>query len=905
MRFEFPERGILSRACCVAMLALVASGCGGVEPETELAEARNSFEAGEYGKARVHILNVLQDDPENGQGLLLRGQLAVRAGDAEAAERSFERARAAGVPLEATALGRARALRELGRHDEALALLDDAAEVLESQPAYWTLRGRMLTATGALGDAEDAFDRAAELGGETRGNLIGRAQLADARQDPEAAESLYGRALERSPGDPEVLSARAASRAAGNRLREAAADLDAAAEAYAGSGLQGRAARTLAMLVQVYLALGDSGEQAASAAEQLAELAPGAPTSMYAEAAVAYAQGRFNDAVSSLQRALADRPDDVRLLTLLGAAQLALGNLGQAEQALLRARQQAGDEPAVASLIAETRLRQQRPEAALESLDSPGLAADEQSLQALQLRARAYLQAGQPGEAVPYLQRAASRDPGNQQLRMELARAYMALGRDEELVELLEQSLPAGNREAELNDVRMLLLADLRAGDVEQARGRVEQLVAENPESAEALMIAAAYYRLTGEHELARDHLERAVQADAAYAPARMALAEMLVRDDDREQAEQHLEAVLAEQPLHERAWARLAELMAARGAVGEAAERLASTLEGAGEQPNLRLLLARLYLSDDRRDDAETQVELAAEGLTPAEAEPATVLALARAQLALERPDPARAALRQALEANPRSLPLRTTLGAAELAGGDADAALTIATELQSEHPDQASGYLLEGETRLVQRRYDEAVASFGRAREIAPNWRLVAREMVALRLADRTADIETLLEDWLEERPDHLEGRMALADYLLNAGHTERALEAFRAVLELDSENVVALNNAAWLAFESGSSDALALAERAHELAPDNPAVLDTLGWILARQNREQDGIVHLERAAELAPEAAEIQYHLGATQAALGDTAAARATLEALLAEAPEFDGRAAAESLLESL
>jgi len=144
-----------------------------------------------------------------------------------------------------------------------------------------------------------------------------------------------------------------------------------------------------------------------------------------------------------------------------------------------------------------------------------------------------------------------------------------------------------------------------------------------------------------------------------------------------------------------------------------------------------------------------------------------------------------------------------------------------------------------------------------------------------------------------------------LAVAGLLQNSRRYDEALRAYQSVLSLDGKNVVALNNAAWLSHEVKSPDALALAERAYQLAPDSAAVLDTLGWILRAQNREQEAILRLSRAAELAPNAPEIRYHLAETFAAAGRSNEARATLKTLLEQNLVFEQRADAQRLLDSL
>ena len=97
----------------------------------------------------------------------------------------------------------------------------------------------------------------------------------------------------------------------------------------------------------------------------------------------------------------------------------------------------------------------------------------------------------------------------------------------------------------------------------------------------------------------------------------------------------------------------------------------------------------------------------------------------------------------------------------------------------------------------------------------------------------------------------------------------------------------------------------EALDYARRAVDLAPESASTLDTLGWILTRENRAADGLPHLTQAVRLTPQAIEIRYHLAVAQAQLGQADAARDTLQTLLAESPSPQLRDAAQDLLRTL
>ncbi|MGD2082752.1 MAG: tetratricopeptide repeat protein, partial [Chromatiales bacterium] len=127
-------------------------------------------------------------------------------------------------------------------------------------------------------------------------------------------------------------------------------------------------------------------------------------------------------------------------------------------------------------------------------------------------------------------------------------------------------------------------------------------------------------------------------------------------------------------------------------------------------------------------------------------------------------------------------------------------------------------------------------------------------------------------------------------------------------REVLARDPDNVPALNNLAWLLSARSPDEARGYAERAAELAPESPAVMDTLGLVLLRQGDEGE----LDRARRLLiaaaaemPDSPEVRFHLAMAWSRSGEVGKAAALLEPLLATEDAFPGRADAASLLDRL
>ncbi len=119
-----------------------------------------------------------------------------------------------------------------------------------------------------------------------------------------------------------------------------------------------------------------------------------------------------------------------------------------------------------------------------------------------------------------------------------------------------------------------------------------------------------------------------------------------------------------------------------------------------------------------------------------------------------------------------------------------------------------------------------------------------------------------------------------LGLAQALDDAGKKKEAVGEYRAVLDIDSSNVGALNNLAYLLAEDGgdSNEALAHAFHARQLAPEMPEVKDTLGWVYFKRGSLDAALVLLREAVRdtkaSASASALYHYHLAMVLEKKGD-------------------------------
>ena len=142
----------------------------------------------------------------------------------------------------------------------------------------------------------------------------------------------------------------------------------------------------------------------------------------------------------------------------------------------------------------------------------------------------------------------------------------------------------------------------------------------------------------------------------------------------------------------------------------------------------------------------------------------------------------------------------------------------------------------------------------------------------LVDLAKAQSPDDVDELTSAWVEAQPESATALLSRAEYQMTSGDESGAIASYKAAIGYQPDNPVALNNLAWLLREKDPEQAINLASQAHELEPENAAILDTYGWILHLAGRHGDARPLIEKALALSPENEEIQGHLDAVNQAL---------------------------------
>jgi tetratricopeptide (TPR) repeat protein len=133
------------------------------------------------------------------------------------------------------------------------------------------------------------------------------------------------------------------------------------------------------------------------------------------------------------------------------------------------------------------------------------------------------------------------------------------------------------------------------------------------------------------------------------------------------------------------------------------------------------------------------------------------------------------------------------------------------------------------------------------------------------------------------------------------------KRARANYEATLKINAQFAPAANNLAWLLVEhlEDGEHALSYAETARRIAPTDPYIADTLGWIYYRKQLYAKSASMLKEAVDRLPTHPLVLYHYGMVQYANKERDQAKQALDKFLTVAPDDPHAQEAKEVLAKL
>jgi tetratricopeptide (TPR) repeat protein len=183
-------------------------------------------------------------------------------------------------------------------------------------------------------------------------------------------------------------------------------------------------------------------------------------------------------------------------------------------------------------------------------------------------------------------------------------------------------------------------------------------------------------------------------------------------------------------------------------------------------------------------------------------------------------------------------------------------------------------------------------------------PPYYALARIYLAENKADKAI---AQYQSALKANPKQAGAHMLLGIIYDTQKDLEKSEAHYRAALEINPDFAPAANNLAYnLADQDKNIDeAFQLARLAKEKLPDDPNVMDTLGWVYYRKGLYDSAIGEFSDCLTKLPDNPVVHYHLGMAYYKKGESARAKLQLEKALSLQPDFPGSDEARKVLAEL
>ncbi|MGR0138782.1 MULTISPECIES: tetratricopeptide repeat protein [Pseudomonas] len=321
-----------------------------------------------------------------------------------------------------------------------------------------------------------------------------------------------------------------------------------------------------------------------------------------------------------------------------------------------------------------------------------------------------------------------------------------------------------------------------------------------------------------------------------------------------------------------------------------EAIPLLEKSIKKYPEDKRLRLTYARMLVEQDRMEDAKVQFANLVQQY-PDDDELRYSLALVC--LEAKAWDEAKGYLEELIARESHVDSAHLNLGRIAEERNDPQAALLEYAQVGSGN-DYLPAQLRQADILMSNGRTDEAEKRLAAARDAEPDYAIQlyliqAETLSANSQGDRAWKV---LQQALLQFPDDLNLLYTRAMQAEKRNDLAQMEKDLRLIIKRDPDNAMALNALGYTLSDRTTryDEAKALIEQAHKLNPEDPAVLDSLGWVNYRLGNLDEAERLLRQALERFPDQ-EVAAHLGEVLWANGKQREARQIWEKFLKEQPE--------------
>ena len=352
-----------------------------------------------------------------------------------------------------------------------------------------------------------------------------------------------------------------------------------------------------------------------------------------------------------------------------------------------------------------------------------------------------------------------------------------------------------------------------------------------HPDTPELEYSIALLLKVTGQPQQALDRLEPLLQENANFQPAIILKGDLLYQTGQKSSALDYLLTNTRRFPGNRQMGTLYGRMLINEGELQAAQDEFNRLVKRYPDTPGLRLSHALVALENGQTDLARQELtQLAEQGHHTSEAN----YYLGRIEDQASNTEQA-IGYYQSVEQGNYYFPALARASSLLAENGQLEDAIDRIRRLREANPRQAENFwLLEVNLLLDQEQQQQALSTATEA---------------------------------LEEHPDNIEIRYARAMLYDGIGQPAYAEADLKHILEQEPENAVALNALGYILTTRTDRlrEARGYIEKALRLDPDNPAILDSMGWVLFLEGQLEPALDYLSRAWAAFPDP-EVAAHYG---------------------------------------
>ena len=436
----------------------------------------------------------------------------------------------------------------------------------------------------------------------------------------------------------------------------------------------------------------------------------------------------------------------------------------------------------------------------------------------------------------------------------------------------------------------------------DQAVALLENVFSRDPDDLDARVLRGQVYLAQNDTKKAVEIFDRLDKSFPNSPSIKFQLALADLKSGNSNQALAELEQAVAANKDYPDAALLLAQLYLRSGKIQPAIDLLVSLVKSRPELVQAQTLLADAFLASGRNEDAASVIR---DQIKRSRQPTQQYLMLGLVLLRGKKIDDARHAFETAVQWDKSNVLAIDQLVSLDLASKNYAAARQRADQLLQQDPESAAAYFMKGKVELTEGKRESGETFVKKAIELNPNLApayelLVQSYLSAGKLQDALRQIEIIVN----KNPNAITALTLGGMLEEKLNDFQKARDYYEKTLAINPNSVVGLNNLAYIYSEKLNDipRAAELARKAHDLAPAEPTVSDTLGWIFYKQGDYAHASELLEESAPKLADNPETQFHLGMTRYMMGQTDSAQTALEKAAAAPGDFASKEEAKRRL---